>query len=78
MDINKIPSSQFGDVIAPWHKWFAWKPVKTWDHRTVWLRNILRRPIQFKSNLDGPCVKGWWWQYHSDHGYAGSNGNGDY
>lgn len=30
-------------IIAPWHKWFAWHPVRTNYHGWKWLRKVYRR-----------------------------------
>ena len=51
----------FGSPVAPWHRWFAWRPVDTADRGYVWLRVIWRRRIQKKLHLDGPIDL--WWQY---------------
>lgn len=56
-----IPEPLFGDPIAPWHKWFAWKPVMLWDGRVVWFRYVYRRLIQKHYWLDGGSD--FWWQY---------------
>lgn len=57
------PRPMFGDPIGPWHRWFAWLPVRTYDGRRVWLRTIWRRGIQLHGHLPGP---GFWWQYSKD------------
>jgi len=38
-------------VIDPWHKWFAWRPVKVHGKR-VWLRNVYRRCINTYVDYD--------------------------
>jgi len=58
----------FGDPIGPWHPWFAWRPVRTFDGRWTWLRTVKRRRIQLKPHLDGGMPQ--WWQYRRDHGKA--------
>lgn len=57
---NPIP--MFGDPVGPWHKWFAWKPVKTYDQRFVWLRTVERRCIQKHEYLPHGGAD-FWWQY---------------
>ena len=42
------------------HKWFAWRPVTTYDGRLVWLKTVWRRRYQTKDFLDGPMLT--WWQ----------------
>ena len=51
----------FGDAIGPWHAWFAWRPVRTYDNRWKWLCIVLRRNIQKHQHLDGG--PDFWWQY---------------
>lgn len=29
--------------VAEWHNWFAWRPVRLLDGRTVWLETIQRK-----------------------------------
>lgn len=59
------PMPMFGSPIGPWHDWFAWKPVRTYDERLVWFRWVRRRNIQLHSYLPsrGPDR---WWQYHCE------------
>ena len=40
------------DPVSPWHWYFAWKPIETWDQRQVWLKWVHRRLIKQK------CVNG--------------------
>jgi hypothetical protein len=56
-----IPRPLFGTPIGDWHRWFAWKPVRTWDHRLVWLRMVRRQSVQLKFYLHGG--PDWWWRY---------------
>ena len=58
----------FGTPIAPWHWWFSWHPVGTWDGRIVWLVPVMRRRIQKHSYLTGPDFN--WWEYHFIYGYV--------
>lgn len=53
----------FGDPIADWHHWFAWRPVDTYDQGWKWLRFIFRRRIQKHWYLDGGDCR--WWQYRA-------------
>ena len=47
-----------GPVAEP-HDWFAWKPVKTWDGRWVWLRKVRRVLVQAHEYLPGPSRPFW-------------------
>ncbi len=67
--VRQVPEPRFGHPVSPWHWWFAWHPVWTWDHRLVWLRRIQRRVIQTHDYLSACRGPGWWWQYHWEHGY---------
>lgn len=58
------PRPTFGDPVGPWHWWFAWKPVRTYDNRRVWLRWVRRRNVQKHEYLHGGGDR--WWQYHSE------------
>lgn len=51
----------FGDPIGPWHTVFAWLPVRTYDHRFIWLKPVMRRRIQLHHYLHGGPDQ--WWQY---------------
>jgi hypothetical protein len=54
----------FGNAIADWHGWFAWKPVKTWDGRWRWLTIVERRRCQLKSYIFCPYpTLDQWWQH---------------
>lgn len=55
---------RFGRPVAPWHPWFAWRPVETVDRGWRWLRIVNRRRIQKLYYLDGPID--FWWQYAAD------------
>lgn len=53
----------FGYPVAAWHRWFAWRPIDTFDQGWKWLCFVERRRIQKHSHLDGgPCQ---WWQYRT-------------
>jgi len=52
---------RFGTAIAPWHKWFAWRPVQTVDQGYKWLIFVNRRKIIKHDYLDGGPDE--WWQY---------------
>ena len=66
--VRHIPSPLFGDPVSPWHFWFAWRPVFTWDRRFVWLHRIHRRLIQ-KHQYLSTGGNDQWWQYHFESGY---------
>jgi hypothetical protein len=51
----------FGAPVGPWHRWFAWRPVRTFDMRLVWLRWVGRRCIQKHDYITGGGD--FWWQY---------------
>lgn len=51
----------FGDPIGPWHRWFAWFPIKTYDRRRVFLHYVERRCIQRHAYLSGG--PDFWFQY---------------
>lgn len=52
----------FGSPVAPWHRWFAWRPVNTVDRGTRWLTVIHRRRVQKHQYLDGGG-RDFWFQY---------------
>lgn len=51
----------FGAPVAPWHTWFAWRPVNTVDRGWRWLRLVHRRRVQKHLYLPGPGD--FWWQF---------------
>jgi hypothetical protein len=51
----------FGAPVAEWHRWFAWRPVRTYDGRWSWLLFLYRRQIQKHQYLYGG--PDFWWQY---------------
>ncbi len=51
----------FGRPVAQFHKWFAWKPIRTYDGRWIWLQTIRRRLIQKHQHLYGGAD--FWFQY---------------
>lgn len=59
------PLPEFGLPVGPWHRWFAWRPVLTYDQRLVWFRSLSRRCIQKHNYLDGGAE--FWFQYSLDH-----------
>ena len=67
--LSRFAVPMFGMAIAPWHCWFAWRPVLTVDGRFAWLRWIWRRRYQTKAYLDGPTLE--WWHYARVDGYGG-------
>ncbi|WKW85529.1 hypothetical protein SEA_REYNAULD_76 [Rhodococcus phage Reynauld] len=44
-------------VNGPWHRWFAWRPVKTDWHGWRWLVTLERR--SWRGWCDGATPKGW-------------------
>jgi hypothetical protein len=56
------PKMMFGDPVGPWHDWFAWFPIQTYDQRFAWFRWVRRRSIQKHQYLRGGAD--FWWQYH--------------
>lgn len=66
MDYQTEPNPQmrFADPVGPWHDYFAWWPVRTYDQRLVWLRWCRRRCLQKKQFLDGGSDFSW--QYHCE------------
>jgi hypothetical protein len=58
----------FGYPVGPWHWWFAWYPVRTWDGRMTWLRKVKRRLVQKNLHLSGPPAD--WFEYHRCDGYC--------
>lgn len=46
---------------GPWHRWFAWYPVRTEQHGWRWLRTVERRQLTgpIFSPLDSPYL----WEY---------------
>lgn len=60
----------FGRPVAPWHRWFAWRPVDTVDRGWRWLRVVNRRRVQKLVSLPGGFD--FWFQYAVD--VSGSGG----
>ena len=56
------PIMMFANPLTGWTAWFAWFPVRTWDHRWRWLCMVERRLLQLKPYLDGG-PPGPWWQH---------------
>lgn len=52
---------RFGSPVAPWHRWFAWRPVDTVDRGYRWLTLIHRRRIHKHGFLNGGAD--FWFQY---------------
>lgn len=55
------PVPLFGDPVGPWHRWFAWCPVDTFDGGYRWLSVVWRRRIEKHHYLPGGVDR--WWQY---------------
>jgi len=58
----------FPSLASPWNKWFAWRPVVTWDGRFVWLRFIYRRRVFPSILTEG--IPDPWMEYHAPWGYV--------
>ena len=56
------PKMMFGDPVGPWHDWFAWFPIRTYDQRFAWFRWVRRQSVQKHQYLDGG--PDFWWRYH--------------
>jgi len=54
MKSDELYLPAFGYPVAPWHRWFAWRPVKTVDRGWVWGRMTWKRIIHKKASLPGP------------------------
>ena len=57
----EAPLPMFGDPCGEWHRWFAWRPVRSYDGRLAWLRFVSRRGIQKHQYLHGGAD--FWFQY---------------
>ena len=55
------PTMLFAIPLTDWWRWFAWYPVKTWDHRWRWLCTVERRLLQTKEHLTPPTFT--WFQH---------------
>lgn len=58
------PQMMFVAPVGPWHDWFAWRPIRTYDQRLVWFRRCRRRCLQLHQHLDG--APQFSWQYHCE------------
>ena len=61
-DHSRVSEPLFGSPISPWHRWFAWRPVRTYDRGWRWLVPLWRRRYQTKLNLPGPTDR--WFGYY--------------
>ena len=43
------------------HRWFAWRPVRTWDGERVWLERVWRHDIGNSGWGFGPV-----WEHHTE------------
>lgn len=57
-----VAEPRFGHPIGPWHRWFAWRPVRTVDQGLVWMRTVSRRRYQSLPNLPGATYD---WFHHA-------------
>ncbi len=58
------PPMMFCAPVAPWHDWFAWFPIRTYDQQLVWLKKVRRRSMQVHFFLS-PGGGDRFWQYHN-------------
>ena len=49
----------YGRPIGPVHRWFAWRPVRLWYGRGVWLQFVMRARIVKQAHLDGHDWQFW-------------------
>lgn len=61
-----IPAFCYADRVGPPRRWFAWRPVKTFDGCWVWLRFIVRFRMQKKEYLPGSDYPWWAYAYPED------------
>lgn len=45
-------------AVGPWHRWFAWRPVRTEEHGWRWLRIVERAKFY---PPDAPGAPSPWW-----------------
>lgn len=57
---EKYASPRFGFPITDWHKAFAWRPVRTFDGRWVWLPPVMRRRYHLHDYLDQSAGSDQW------------------
>ena len=49
----------FGSPIGPIHTWFAWRPVRLWYGKWVWMKPVRRAKILKHWYLNGPDWEFW-------------------
>lgn len=49
----------FGKPFGPAHRWFAWRPVRLWYGKWVWMQTVMRARVGKHSYLDGPDYDFW-------------------
>lgn len=49
----------FGYPVGPVHRWFAWRPVRLWYGRWVWLKTVYRARVTKREYLHGPDWQFW-------------------
>jgi hypothetical protein len=57
--MTKHPKYSFGSHAGPAHPWFAWRPVRLWYGRWVWLTTVSRQRVVKHDYLDGPDWAFW-------------------
>jgi hypothetical protein len=58
----------FGDPIGRVDTWFAWRPVRLWWGKWVWLRTVHRARICKHTYLHGPDWQFWSYEAALTHG----------
>lgn len=61
-----VPKLQFAEKVGPVRRWFAWKPVQTFDGCWVWLRVVARWRVQKHDHLPGTTDQWWVYAYPQD------------
>ena len=56
----------FGQIAGPAHSWFAWRPVRLWYGKWVWLRRLDRARVVKHEYLDGPDWEFWTYNLTND------------
>jgi hypothetical protein len=46
-----FPKYAFADPVGPAERWFAWRPVKLWNGRWTWMRNVWRQAMVVHDHL---------------------------
>lgn len=54
---------RFAEPVSNWYRYFAWKPVATWDRGYRWLTVVWKRKCQPHDYLQGS--QSWFFQYRA-------------